>query len=80
MRDEGYNPTAVLSWMKSKGFIVADVGRNDKKKRFGSANPRCIWIKQSILDTFIDEIEEIDENSDEAEKNPFLQEKLEIDG
>ena len=35
-----------LSWAVKKGLIVKDsAGKNTKNKRFGQANPRCVWLK-----------------------------------
>lgn len=72
LRDEGYNSTAVLSWMRKNRLIECEGDRADKVKKIGGMSRRCVWLKQSVLDTFIDEI------SDKPEKNPFIQEKLEI--
>lgn len=34
-----------LSWAVKKDLIVQSGGKNTKNKRFGSANPRCVWLK-----------------------------------
>ena len=74
LREEGYNSTAVLSWMRKNRLIECEGDRVDKVKKIGGMSRRCVWLKQSVLDTFIDE------NSVESEKNPFIQEKLELNG
>lgn len=72
LRDEGYNSTAVLSWLRKNNLIECEGNRVDKVKKIGGMSRRCVWLKQSALDTFVEEI------SVESEKNPFIQEKLEI--
>lgn len=34
-----------LSWAAKRGLIIQSGGKNTKNKRFGSANPRCVWLK-----------------------------------
>ena len=34
-----------LSWAAKKNLIVQSAGKNTKNKRFGSSNPRCVWLK-----------------------------------
>ena len=34
-----------LSWAVKKDLIVQSGGKNTKNKRFGTANPRCVWLK-----------------------------------
>lgn len=34
-----------LSWAAKRGLIIQSAGKNTKNKRFGSANPRCVWLK-----------------------------------
>lgn len=36
-----------LSWAVKKDLIVQSGGKNTKNKRFGSANPRCVWLKMN---------------------------------
>lgn len=34
-----------LSWAAKRGLIIQSAGKNTKNKRFGTANPRCVWLK-----------------------------------
>ena len=34
-----------LSWATKKNLIIQSAGKNTKNKRFGQANPRCVWLK-----------------------------------
>ena len=36
-----------LNWAAKKELIVKSGGKNTKNKRFGSTNPRCVWLKMS---------------------------------
>lgn len=45
MREEGYNPTAFLSWAKRNGIIVCDRERYAKNKKISGKTCRCIWLK-----------------------------------
>ena len=66
MREEGYNPTAFLSWAKRNGIIVCDRERYAKNKKISGKTCRCIWLKNMQ--------EESDESGfvGEAEQyNPF---------
>lgn len=42
-----------LSWAAKKNLIVQSGGKNTKNKRFGTTNPRCVWLK--IDDDLVDE-------------------------
>lgn len=40
-----FSSKGFLSWAAKKDLIVQSAGKNTKNKRFGSANPRCVWLK-----------------------------------
>lgn len=65
MQNEGYNPTAFLSWAKEMGIIKAQGGKNTKTKRILGNVCRCVWLEVNS------EFEEIvtDDNPFEKEKN-----------
>lgn len=44
MQEQGYNPTAFLSWAKSKGFIVHKPGRHTLNKRINGTVCNCVCI------------------------------------
>lgn len=44
----GYNPVALLSWMKRRELIESDdVGRNTRTRWINKQNARCVWIKST---------------------------------
>ena len=40
-----FSGKAFLQWAAKNGLITTSGGKNTKNKRFGSANPRCVWLK-----------------------------------
>lgn len=42
-----------LNWAAKKGLIIQSAGKNTKNKRFGSANPRCVWLRMD--DNLVDD-------------------------
>lgn len=42
-----------LSWAAKKNLIIQSSGKNTKNKRFGTTNPRCVWLK--LDDGLVDE-------------------------
>lgn len=45
LADAGYNPVAVLSWLKVNNLIECEHGRKDKVKKINKISRRCIWLK-----------------------------------
>ena len=49
-----FSGKAFLQWAAKSELIMTSGGKNTKNKRFGSANPRCVWLKmQSDEQEFI---------------------------
>ncbi|MCI8332633.1 MAG: DUF927 domain-containing protein [Clostridiales bacterium] len=46
MHEEGYNPTAFLSWAKDHEYIDGSQDRTTKAKRIQGTVCRCVWIKK----------------------------------
>ena len=40
-----FSSKGFLSWAAKRDLIVQSAGKNTKNKRFGSSNPRCVWLK-----------------------------------
>lgn len=40
-----FSSKGFLNWSAKNGLIIQSAGKNTKNKRFGSANPRCVWLK-----------------------------------
>ena len=56
LTQEGYDPQALISWLKANGKI--DVGeKNTKTKRINGKATRCVWLKHEP-DDFIEETED----------------------
>lgn len=46
MAEKGnFSGKAFLQWAAKNDLIISVNGRNTKTKRFGSASPRCVWLK-----------------------------------
>lgn len=41
----GYNPSAVLSWLKNNNLIETEDGRKTKCKKINKINRRCVWLR-----------------------------------
>ena len=48
-----FSGKAFLQWAAKNDLIITSSGKNTKNKRFGSANPRCVWLKMQGDDDFI---------------------------
>lgn len=54
MAEKGnFSGKAFLQWAAKNGFIVTSGGKNTKNKRFGTACPRCVWLKMQGNDDFV---------------------------
>ena len=66
LRNAGYNPVSVLSWLKKNNLIECEKNRKDKVKKINGMSRRCVWLKLGNVydawDGFV--------KSDEIE-NPF---------
>lgn len=51
MQGEGYNPTAFLSWAKSRDIIVSSGRHNSVSKRLNGVVTRCVAVKLKEEDT-----------------------------
>lgn len=52
MQNEGFNPKAVLSWLKKNNLIELSYGekiRTDKAKSINGSTVKCIWLKKQNL-------------------------------
>lgn len=45
MIEAGFNPVAVLSWLKTNNLIEFEHDRKDKVKKINKISRRCIWLK-----------------------------------
>lgn len=45
MIEAGFNPVAVLSWLKTNNLIECEHDRKDKVKKINKISRRCIWLK-----------------------------------
>ena len=45
MIEAGFNPVAVLSWLKANNLIEFEHDRKDKVKKINKISRRCIWLK-----------------------------------
>lgn len=45
MQNEGYNPTAFLSWAREQGIIKTQGGKNTRSKRILGNVCRCVWLE-----------------------------------
>lgn len=45
MIEAGFNPVAVLSWLKTNNLIEFENDRKDKVKKINKISRRCIWLK-----------------------------------
>lgn len=56
LRNGGFNPVSVLSWLKKNNLIECEKKRKDKQKKVAGMNRRCIWLKinnvYDVWDTF----------------------------
>lgn len=48
MKEEGYNPTAFLSWAKQRDYITCAQNRTTKSKRIQQKTCHCVWLKNVI--------------------------------
>ena len=58
LTDNGYNPTAFLSWAKLRGLIQGDKNHNTKVKRYSGTRCRCV----ALIDNELADFENSDEN------------------
>lgn len=66
LRDAGFNPVSVLSWLKKNNLIECEKNRKDKVKKINGMSRRCVWLKlQDVYDAW-----DGFEKSNEGE-NPF---------
>lgn len=61
-----FSNKAFLMWAAKQNLIIQSGGKNTKNKRFGTSNPRCVWLRMS---------DDVDENGfmvvDEQMELPF---------
>ena len=54
MAEKGnFSGKAFLQWAAKNNLIITSGGKNTKNKRFGSACPRCVWLKMQMNDDFV---------------------------
>lgn len=61
LREGGYNPTSVLSWLIKNNCVETSGDRKTKVRKIGGVSRRCIWIKwtdewEDLPDKNIDEL------------------------
>lgn len=63
LRNGGYSPTSVLSWLRKNSLIdcPAEKNRKDKVKKVGGLSRRCIWLKKQEFEMFLEGMEEMTE-------------------
>ncbi len=62
LKNGGYNPTSVLSWLRKNSLIECQNERgrrfrNDKNKKIGGLGRRCIWLKRQEADCMLEEFQ-----------------------
>lgn len=58
MNDGGFNPQAVLSWLRRNDKIVTQAGKSTRVKKIGKRSIRCVYLKHSEMADIIDNLEE----------------------
>lgn len=62
LREGGFNPVSVSSWLKKNSLIECEPKRKDKVKKISGMSRRCVWLK---LGNIYDAWDNFTENDDE---------------